>query len=109
MTISPISKFPSVDREISFYIPKAIPYGDVRDCIKLSVQKNLFCIESKINLSKITCMDVYFGGQIPDNMKSFTILIQFESFKESLKNKEIDKIIDYIIRGLVESFKINMR
>ncbi len=94
------SRFPSIDRDISFLIDKNISYGKIESLIK----------GMKIDeLTEIRLLDVYSGKGIPEDKVSFTIRAIFQKRERTLTDEEADNLRDRIVSLLVKKFKINFR
>ena len=76
------SKFPPSSRDLSFWVKTT-------DCA--GILKSQITAQSDL-LTKVDVVDDYFSTQ--DNQRSLTFRLTFQSFNKTLKDKEIDKIIE---------------
>ena len=88
-----ISKFPSVERDLSLIIKKDLPVLNVYKIIKNN---------SSNILSHIDLYDIYEGSQLPEGYKSITYNLTFSSLDHTLVDSEVDEIIEKIIKKLKE-------
>ncbi|QCI18119.1 phenylalanine--tRNA ligase subunit beta [Buchnera aphidicola (Aphis nasturtii)] len=93
------SKFPSSRRDISILISEKIAYSDI-----IELCKNCFLNqEVKINL-----FDIYSCKNFP-NKKSLGISFIFQDQRKTLKENEINLMLDYCIKTLINKFQIILR
>ncbi|CAL4319625.1 Phenylalanine--tRNA ligase beta subunit [Buchnera aphidicola (Protaphis terricola)] len=93
------SKFPSSRRDISILISENISYSEI-----IQVCKNCFLNKKvKINLFDVYSCDKFF------NKKSLGISFIFQDNKKTLKENEINLMLDYCIKILIKKFKIILR
>jgi phenylalanyl-tRNA synthetase beta chain len=86
-----LAKFPAVTRDISMVMPKEVLVGTVEDIIakrggKVLESYNLF--------------DIYEGSQIKDGFKSVAYSITFRSKEKTLEDKDVNEIMDKILKDL---------
>lgn len=88
-----IAKFPSVSRDISMVMPKSVLVGTIEGVIekrggKLLESYNLF--------------DIYEGAQIKEGYKSVAYTVTFRSKEKTLEDKEVNEIMERILKDLNE-------
>ncbi|PIR05176.1 MAG: phenylalanine--tRNA ligase subunit beta [Candidatus Liptonbacteria bacterium CG11_big_fil_rev_8_21_14_0_20_35_14] len=99
-SFKPIVKFPLVGRDISVLVSPDVRVGD------------MFSKIQKINLKEIVDIDMidfYEGKKISDGVKSVTFRIMMQSNEKSITSKEVDIIINKIIKLLEQDFKGKVR
>ena len=84
------SKFPPSNRDLSFWVNDS-------DCA--GVLKNKIMTLSDL-LSRVEVVDDYYSKQ--DDQRSLTFRMTFQSFNKTLKDKEIDKIIENTVAILAK-------
>ncbi len=97
---TPVSKYPSVSRDISMIVKAEITAAMCIDEIKtldLPLLKNL------------ELFDVYKGQGIDPNEKSFSFGLIFQSSVGTLTDKEVDDSVDLIVRKLHDAFEAQLR
>ena len=98
ISFSPFSKFPSVRRDLSFYVQNDINYDKIEKSIK---ELNIELITS------VSLFDVYSNKK--DDKKSYSIYITFQHLEKTLTDFQIDKCIDRILTKLKSDFSIEIR
>lgn len=96
----PLPRFPSTSRDIAIVVEENVLFGDI---------KNLILKHGEGLIEEIKLFDIYRGDQIPDNMKSIALSIDYRSYKRTLKDKEIEKIQRNIIEDLESTFNAKLR
>ncbi len=95
----PISKFPSIDRDISILVSSDVRVGDILEIIQ--------GVEPE-HVNDVDLMDFYedekFGGK-----KSLTFRIVFQAKDRTLTDAEVDKEIQKIIKVLIERVGAELR
>jgi len=98
LKFSPLSKFPSVRRDISLLVPQDIEYGEI---------ENLIFGASEF-VSKVSLFDIYEGKGMPKGTKSIALHIEFQSKERTLEAEEIDNEIKSIL-DILKSKDIELR
>ena len=98
--VNEIPKFPEVSRDLSLLIDKNIDFESVyNSCIK--VDKKL--------IKDVSLFDVYDGNKLPANKKSYGVSLTISSSEKTLSDKEIDNIMNKIIKNLNSNFGAELR
>ena len=97
--MTPISKFPSVSRDLAMLVDKKIPVSDIIKVIKVS---------GKGLVKEAKIFDVYEGEGIAKNLKSVAVNIVIAK-EGTLTDKEITDLMDKIKFDLAKSFKVELR
>lgn len=85
-----LSKFPEVRRDLSLLIDENVSFQKLRD-IAFSIEKNF--------LKNVSIFDVYKGKGISPGKKSYALTFVLQSEKNTLKDKQIDKIMSNLIQA----------
>ena len=88
-----INKFPTVYRDLSFIVSKDVPYIE----LKAAVEKLNINI-----LSSISCFDIYKGSNIQKDHISYALRFIFENKEKTLKDKQVDFVMNQITENLEE-------
>ena len=88
-----VSKFPSVERDLSLVIKKEFKVDEIKKIITENSGKLL---------KHLDLYDIYEGSQLPDGFKSVTYNLLFSSLDHTLVDDEVDSIINKIISKLNE-------
>lgn len=94
------SFYPKIIKDLSFIVDKNVSFNSIENVI-YSKGSNL--------LIEINLLDQYDGDLILDNQVSLCIQLVFQSFQRTLKNNEIDLIIDRISLTLKNKYKAIFR
>jgi len=100
LRFQPISKFPSVKRDISVLIDEKIPLIDILTCIKSNATKVL---------SNLELFDVYQGEGIEKEKKSIALGLTFQVTSSTLRDEEVESIMGNVIDGLHNKFGAELR
>jgi phenylalanyl-tRNA synthetase beta chain len=94
MKVSEISRFPSVRRDLALVIDKKVTFSEI-EIIAKQCEKKL--------LKQISLFDVYENEkQLGEGKKSYAVSFLFENFEKTLQDKEIDQIMDKVMKQLDE-------
>jgi phenylalanyl-tRNA synthetase beta chain len=96
----PLSKYPTVVRDVSFIIPLDLPYGEVESAIR-----DLGLAE----IISIQLFDVYTGQPLPPGTRSLSISLRLRAPDHTLAEEEINSIFGQVIRLLRERFGAQIR
>jgi phenylalanyl-tRNA synthetase beta chain len=95
---SPISKYPSSERDVSLIVPGNITSSE----IKVLIDNNSFVVNSYV-------IDSYEGEGVNEDKKSLTYRIIFQSMFKTLATKDIDKEQYKIIKSLNHILNVEER
>ncbi|MBX9765812.1 MAG: phenylalanine--tRNA ligase subunit beta [Bdellovibrionales bacterium] len=95
-----IGKFPMVERDLAFVMPKAMESAKVTDSIK-SVAGEW--------LKSVQVFDVFEGGNLKADQKSIAFKMRFQSMTETLTDEQLTALQAKIILAVQESLKISVR
>lgn len=88
-----LAKFPAVTRDISMVMPKEILVGAVEEVIEKRGGKLL---------ESYKLFDIYEGSQIKDGYKSVAYSITFRSKEKTLEDKDVNEVMEKILKALSE-------
>jgi len=94
------SKFPGIRRDLAVTLPQEIPAA--------MIEKFIFERAGKL-LHNVQTFDVYQGQNIEKGQKSIALALNFQDASRTLKDEEIQTIIDDLIKGLEEKFNAKLR
>lgn len=95
-----IPKYPSVTRDISMIVPDKLFYKTIREKLK-QVGKDL--------IREINIFDVYEGDKIRQGYKSYAVRVLFQDEDRTLKDDEVDRIMNQIMQKLEKELDIEIR
>ena len=96
----PLPKYPAVLRDLALVVKEDILVGDIE---KIMIKHGEGLIED------IELFDIYRGNPIPEGMKSVAFSIIFRSQTKTLRDEEINKILETIIKDLEDTFDAKLR
>ena len=95
-----ISRFPSVRRDLALLLANDTSYARVRECI-IAVAGPY--------LEKVTVFDVYEGDNLKEGYKSLAIGLIFNNVSSTLKDEDIDPVIETIVSELEQHLGAQLR
>ena len=95
-----ISKFPSVKRDVSIVIDEKILLEDVLRCAR-NAGTDL--------LTNLELFDVYQGEGIEKGKKSLALGLTFQATSSTLKDEEVEAIMEKVVDGLNNNFGAKLR
>ena len=99
-TYSKTGQYPSIIRDISFFIDKKYSHNELVEKIHSYGGEYL---------DKIKLFDHYISDDFEDNKKSLAYSLEFKSNQKTLTDKEINSDINNIIDGLIKTYSIKLR
>ena len=98
--MTPISRFPSVSRDLAFVVDKTIEAKDLIRSIKFT---------GKALVSEAQVFDVYEGEHVGEGKKSVAISVTYSCDDHTLTDKEIIEVENRIKFELTKQFKAELR
>ncbi len=92
-------KFPSVERDLSFVVNTDLLYNDIKE--EIQNFSNL--------INDVKLFDTYQGDKLSENEKSLAFHISFVSPERTLEAKEVDDIINKLIKNIETKFSARLR
>ena len=96
----PISQFPSIDIDLAIVVDQKTENGDIISEIKKAGTELL---------KEVKLFDVYTGKQIDGNKKSMAYSLRFRDDSRTLKDTEVEIIINRILEKLGRKFNAKIR
>ena len=101
VTTQAIPKYPSSRRDLALVVSNEVKYADIEAIIKKSGSKLL----TSVNL-----FDVYQDDKIlGEGLKSYAVSMNFVDLEKSLKDKQLDKIINKMLSELASKVDAKLR
>ncbi len=95
----PLAKYPSIERDIAVIIERKTSWKEIEEEI----------YKASSLIVEVNPFDVYSGRGVEDGKKSLAFHIEFRSKDRTLITKEIDQIINSILKVLAQKFKAKLR
>jgi phenylalanyl-tRNA synthetase beta chain len=99
LTYQEISKYPSIERDVAFFIDKGVTASEIIECINSA---------SKKILNSIEIFDVYYDKNL-ENQKSIALRLKFSSNSRTLETAEVDEQIQRIVSTLNKDLSATLR
>ncbi|HMH18713.1 MAG TPA: hypothetical protein VK572_11270, partial [Burkholderiales bacterium] len=99
-TATPVSRFPSLRRDLSFELPENVPYARVEAVIRDAVGENL---------SDIVLFDRYAGVNLGTNIKSLAIGLILQDRYRTLTDQDADRCRALAVAALEVGCKAKLR
>ena len=100
IVFEPISKFPTVERDLALIVNEETSCSDIVEVIKLNGGEFL---------KKVALFDIYKGEQIGVGKKSLAFNLLFSSIDRTLVVEEIDEVIQKVLKALRENLNAELR
>lgn len=97
---TPISKYPTVSRDIALVVPNEVTNQQIVDCIRQN---------GGANLQKVELFDLYQGENIGAGFKSLAYSLTFSNLNQTLTDEDVNRPVDKIVAKLKEEFNALMR
>ncbi|MFT6746362.1 MAG: phenylalanyl-tRNA synthetase beta chain [Glaciecola sp.] len=95
-----LSKFHPVKRDLSLLLDKDISFKQLEN-LALESERKL--------LKQVELFDVYQGDKLPDNKKSYALSFQLQSNEGTLKDKDIDNVMNKLISTFENKLQAKLR
>lgn len=100
ITYCDIPKFPEVRRDLALLIDKSVTFSEI--------EKIAYETERKL-LKKVNLFDVYEGKNLPEGKKSYAVSFILQDEEKTLKDAQIDAIMQRLIKNLTEKIGASLR
>ena len=92
---SPLSRYPSVKRDIALLVPETVPAGALlQDILAHKIE----------NVVHTDIFDVYSGKPIEEGMKSVALTVTYRSDEKTLDDATVDRLHKKIVDSLMSGF-----
>jgi len=96
----PVSRFPSIRRDIALLLQNDVTYHDVKNCITSSAGSLL---------EKVLVFDEYQGDNLKKGYKSLAIGLIFKNVSSTLKDEDVDPLIETVVSDLEQRLGAQLR
>ncbi len=91
--MAPISVYPPVVEDLAFMVSEEVTHGRLRDAIVEGGNQDKGAM-----LTAVELFDIYRGASLPAGQKSLAYRVTYQSMERSLKEKEVARLRQRIIR-----------
>jgi phenylalanyl-tRNA synthetase beta chain len=96
----PISKFPVVDRDIAFVMPRELEAAAVDGEIRKAAGELL---------REVRVFDVFEGGSLPTGQKSVAFRLLFQAKNSTLEDQAVNELRDKVVAAVSQKFGVSIR
>ena len=97
---APLSKFPSIRRDIALVVDRELEYGAIEACIRQAAPEIL---------REIVLFDVYTGEKIDSGRKSVALGLILQETSHTLTDPEVESAVERILLALKEELNAQLR
>jgi len=95
-----ISKFPEVKRDLALLLDKNVSFAQIEQTARKTEKKLL---------QNITLFDVYEGKNLPEGKKSYAVNFVLQDKDKTLTDKQIDEVMNKLIKNFEKEFGAVLR
>ncbi len=96
----PLPQYPAVERDLALLVPDEVAAATVMDAVREATAQLLE--EARI-------FDVYSGEGVPEGTRSVAIRLRFRAPERTLKDKEVDRVVQGVLGRLKEDLGVEAR
>jgi phenylalanyl-tRNA synthetase beta chain len=96
----PLSKYPSVRRDLALIVKEDVAVSEIINCIKDCAEKTL---------QDIVIFDIYRGKGVEEGSKSVALSLIIQDFSQTLTDSEIDAIFSGLLETLTTKINAKLR
>ena len=96
----PISRFPSIKRDLALVLPENTPAQSILRCVRQSAGELLANLE---------LFDEYRGEGIDSGRKSLALSLTFRDSSRTLKEETVDALVDKVLSELRKMYEAHLR
>jgi len=96
----PLTKYPTVSRDLTFLVPKEMTYNTLYEELKRSASKQC---------KSVTLTDVYEGSQVKEGFKSMSFNFLFQKDDATFTDEEIEHIVTKLLKSLQYKLGVTLR
>jgi len=96
----PLSKYPSVRRDLALIVKDAVTADQIISCIKQCGEQSL---------QDIAIFDIYRGKGVEEGCKSVALSLILQDYAQTLKDSEIDAIFNKVLEALMNKLNAKLR
>ena len=96
----PLSRFPSIRRDIALVLDEGIGFGQVRECVQRAAPQIL---------TDIRLFDVYTGENVDSGRKSLALGLILQETTQTLTDEEVDGVVNKVVKTLKKELNAHLR
>ncbi|MFI4969315.1 MAG: phenylalanine--tRNA ligase subunit beta [Lysobacterales bacterium] len=98
--VGPVSRYPSVRRDLSFELPEGVPYADIEAAIRTAVGETL---------TAVVLFDRYAGPNLGSGIKSLATGLILQDRSRTLTDQDADRCVALAVAALESGCKARLR
>ena len=99
-SFEPLSKFPTIRRDLALLVNTTVTAGEIEHCLN-GVRSDI--------LKSIQLFDVYSGAGVEDDKKSIAVAFQLQHSERTLTDEEVDAVIETVTSALNQQVGATIR
>ncbi|MDZ7925255.1 MAG: phenylalanine--tRNA ligase subunit beta [Marinagarivorans sp.] len=99
-TYAPLSRYPSVSRDMAVLVDEAVSAAQIEQSIANA---------AGANIKTVALFDVYAGQGVAQGRKSLAFSLTFQNAERTLRDDEIQQAVDNIVKMLAEVYGASLR
>ncbi|MES9960235.1 MAG: phenylalanine--tRNA ligase subunit beta [Sedimenticola sp.] len=96
----PLSKFPSIRRDIAVVVDQDVEFNSVEACVRRAAPKTL---------KDILIFDVYTGEKVDSGRKSLALGLILQETSHTLTDDEVDGVMELVLKALSDELNAQLR
>jgi phenylalanyl-tRNA synthetase beta chain len=97
---APLSKFPSIRRDLALVVERAVPFARVEECARRA---------APAIVQEIRLFDVYMGEKIDSGLKSLALGLILQDSSDTLTDQKVDAAVQGILQALSAELGARLR
>ena len=97
---APLSKFPSIRRDLAILVDRGVPFARVRDCVRRA---------APAIVQEIRLFDVYTGERIDSGLKSLALGLILQDSSDTLTDQRVESAMSGIVQALATELNARLR
>ncbi len=95
-----VSDQPRMRRDLAFVVEDSVPAGDLITAVRSACDERL---------TGVKIFDIYQGDSIGENRKSLALGLTFQDRSRTLKDQEVNDLVDAVVSQLKQQFNAALR
>ncbi len=95
-----VSDQPRMRRDLAFVVEDSVPAGDLVEAVRNACDERL---------TGVRIFDIYQGDSIGENRKSLALGLTFQDRSRTLKDQEVNDLVDAVVSQLKQQFNATLR
>jgi phenylalanyl-tRNA synthetase beta chain len=97
---APLSRFPSIRRDLALVVDRDLPWAKVHDCVRRA---------APAMVQEIRLFDVYTGDRVEAGRKSLALGLILQDSSDTLTDQKVDAAVSAILAALATELNARLR